>query len=58
MAVQHDCVRYWLVCGTVYGDLHYKYPLGSITREEYCIPVPDFYQVQHDLRCLKSTLMD
>ena len=32
--------------------------LGSIARVGYCILVPDFYLVLHDLRCRKSTIMD
>ena len=38
----------WVVCETVYGDLHYKDLQGSITRVGYCIPVPDLYLVPHN----------
>ena len=31
-----------VVCGTVFGDMHLKYPLGSIARLAYYIPVLDF----------------
>ena len=40
-----DCLNGWIVCGSVYGDKHYKDLLGSIARVGYCIPVPDFYLV-------------
>ena len=40
LAVQPDCVKGWVVCGTVYGDMYYKDLLGSIERVGYCIPVP------------------
>ena len=42
------------MCGTVYGDIHYKDLLGSITEVGYRIPVPDFYLVLHGLRCRKK----
>ena len=58
VTVQPNCLKGRVVCGTVYGDIHLKYFLGSIARVGYCIPVPDFYQVLHDLRCRKSTIMD
>ena len=32
LTVQPDCVYGRVVCGTVYGDMHYKDHLGSITR--------------------------
>ena len=32
--------------------------LGSFVRVGYRIPVQDFYQVLHGLRCQKSTIMD
>ena len=50
-----DCLKGCVVCGTVYGDMHLKDLLGSIVRVGYHIPVPDFYQVLHGLRCRKST---
>ena len=56
LTVQPDCLKGQVVCGTVYGDMHFKDLLGSIVRVGYCIPVPDFYLVLHGLR--KSTIMD
>ena len=56
--VQPDCLKGWVVCGTVYGDMHLKGLLGSIVRVGYRIPVPDFYLVLHGLRCRKSTITD
>ena len=53
-----DCLKGLVVCGTVYGDMHLKDLCGSIARVGYCIPVPDFYLVLHDLRCRKSTIID
>ena len=35
------------LCGTVYGDMHYKDLMGSIVRVWYYIPVPNFYLVLH-----------
>ena len=58
LAVQPDCVKGWVVCGTVYGDMHLKDLLGSIVKVGIFIPVPDFYLVLHGLRCRKSTIMD
>ena len=40
--VQPDWVKGRVVCGSVYGDMHYKHLLGSISRVEYTIPVLDF----------------
>ena len=51
LTVQPDCLKSRVVCGTVYGDMHLKDLLGSFVRVGYCIPVPDFYLVLHDLRC-------
>ena len=42
LAVQPDCLKGWVVCGTVYGDMHLKDLLGSFVRVGYCIPVPGF----------------
>ena len=42
------CIRP-LVCETVFGDMHYRYLLGSIIRVGYCIPGPDFHSVLHGL---------
>ena len=42
LAVQPDCLKGRVVCGTVYGDMHLKDLLGSIVRVGYCIPVPEF----------------
>ena len=50
LAVQPNCLKGQVVCGTVYGEMHLKDLLGSIVRVGYCIPVPDFYQVLHGLR--------
>ena len=36
-----------VVCGTVYGGMHYKDLLGSIARVEYCTVVPGFNLVLH-----------
>ena len=47
LTVQPDCLKGQVVCGTVYGEMHLKDPLGSITRVGFCIPVPDFYLVIH-----------
>ena len=47
-----------VVCGTLFGGMCFKDPLGSITREGYCIPVPDFYLVLDGIRCRQSNLMD
>ena len=49
--VQGDCVKGQVVCGTVYGDMHYKDLLRSMVRVEYCILVPDFYLMLHGLWC-------
>ena len=57
VAVQSDCLKGRVVCGTVYEDMHLKDLLGSIVRVRYRIPVPDFYLVLHGLRCRKSTIM-
>ena len=54
--VQPDCLKGWVMYGTVYGDMHLKNLLGSIVRVGYHIPVPDFYLVLHGLRCRKSTI--
>ena len=51
-------VKEHVVCGNVYGGMHYKDLLGSTVRVAHCIPVQDFYHVLHDFRCLKSTLID
>ena len=58
LAVQPNCLKGRVVCGSVYGDMHLKYILGSIGRVGYRIPVPDFYLVLHGLRCRKITIMD
>ena len=46
-----DCVKGGVVCGTVYGDMHFIDCLGSIARVGYCIVAADFYLVLHGLRC-------
>ena len=51
LTLQHDCVKNWVVCGIVYGDMHYKDFLESIVREGYCIAVQDLYLVLHGLCC-------
>ena len=58
LAVQPNCLKGRVVCGTVYGEMHLKDLLGSFVRVGYRIPVPDFYLVLHGLRCRKSTIMD
>ena len=58
LAVQPNCLKGRVVCGTVYGEMHLKDLLGSFVRAGYRIPVPDFYLVLHGLRCRKSTIMD
>ena len=30
LAVQPDCLKGWVVCGTVYGDMHLKDLLGRV----------------------------
>ena len=60
LAVQPNCLKGRLVCGTVYGEMHLKDLLGSLVRVGYRIPqipVPDFYLVLHGLRCRKITIM-
>ena len=52
---QPDCLKGWVVCGAVYGDIHLKDLLGSMARVGYRIPVLDFYLMLHGLRCRKST---
>ena len=42
LTVQPYCLKGWVVCGTIYGDMHLKGLLRSIARVGYCIPVPDF----------------
>ena len=46
-----------VLCGTVYGEMHYKDLSGSIPRVGFRILVLDFYLALHDLRCRKSTLI-
>ena len=58
LTVQPDCLKGWVVCGTVFGDMHLKDLLGSIVRVGYHIPVANFYLVLHALRCRKSSIMD
>ena len=58
LAVQPDCLKGRVVCGTVYGEMPLKDLLGSFVRVGYRIPIPDFYLVLHGLRCRKSTIMD
>ena len=52
--MQPNCLKGRVVCGTVYGDTHLNYLLGSFTRVGYSIPVPDFYLGLHG--CRKITL--
>ena len=54
LAVQPNCLKGQVVCGTVYGEMHLKNLLGSLVRVGYRIPVPDFYLVLHGLRCRKK----
>ena len=49
-----ECLKSRVVCGTVYGDMHHKDLLGSIARVKYCILIPHFYPVMHDLRKKQS----
>ena len=49
LIVQLECLYGRVVCGTVYGDMHFKDLLGSIARVGNCIPVPDFFLVLHGL---------
>ena len=58
LAVQPDCLKGRVVCGTVYGDIHLKDLVGSFVRVGYRIPVLDFYLVPHGRRCRKSTKMN
>ena len=41
LTVQPDCLehRSWVLCGTVYGDMHFKDLLESIVKKGYCILV-------------------
>ena len=55
LTVQSDCLKGQVVCGTVYGDMHFKNLLESIVRVGYRIP--DFYLVLHNFRCQNDTLM-
>ena len=55
-ACMHACKHTYI--HTVYGEMHLKDLLGSFVRVGYRIPVPDFYQVLHGLRCRKSTVID
>ena len=41
------CVKYYAWHS---GDMHLKDLMGLNTRVGYCIPVPDFYPLLHDLR--------
>ena len=50
LAVQPDCLKGRASCGTFYGDVHFKDPLGSIARVGYPIPVSDCYLVLYGLR--------
>ena len=38
LAVQPDCVKCRIVCGTVYGDIQYKDLMGSMSRVRHRIP--------------------
>ena len=58
LAVQPNCLKGRVVCGTVHGYMHLKDLLGSFVRVGCRIPVPDSYLVLHGLRCRKSTIMD
>ena len=54
LAVQPNCLKGRVVCGTVYGEMHLKDLLGSFVRVGYRIPVPEFCLVLHGLRCGKK----
>ena len=41
-AVQPNCLKGRVVCGTFYGEMQLKYLLGSFVRVGYRIPFPDF----------------
>ena len=56
--MQPDCLKGQVVCGTVYGDMHFKDLLGSFARVGYCIPLLDFCLVLHGLCWQKSTIME
>ena len=43
--MQPDCLKGWVVCRTVYGNMHLKDRLGSFAKLGYCFPVHDFYLV-------------
>ena len=58
LAVQPDCLKGRVVCGTVYLDMHLKDLLGSLVRVGCCMPVPDIYLVLHGVCCRKNTVMD
>ena len=60
LIVQPNCLKGRVMCGTVFGDMHFKGLLGSIARGRSCIPVLDSYLlvVLHGLYCRKITIMD
>ena len=49
LAVQPNCLKGRVVCGTVYGEMHLKDLMGSFVRVRYRIPFPDFYLVLSSL---------
>ena len=55
LTVQPNCLKGPVLCGTICMEIHSK-KLESIARIGYCIPVQDFYLVQHGLRCRKTTI--
>ena len=58
LAVQPECLKGRVVCGTVYGEMHLKDLLRTIARVGYGILGPDFYLVLHGLRCRKKHYND
>ena len=57
LAVQPNCLKGRVVCGTVYGEMHLKDLLGSFVRVGNRVTFPDFNLVLHGLRCRISTII-
>ena len=56
--VQPDRLKGRVMCGNVYGDMHFNDLLESNAIVGYRVPVPGFYLVLHGLRCRKGILVD
>ena len=59
LSVQPDCVKGRVLCGPLFGDMHYndllKDLLGSMVGVGYCIPILNFNLVLHGLQCKKHS---